>query len=328
MAWSEGSHVEHDDEVDAHEDSEDPRDTTTAITSAGSVSNVPSESGEPSEHGPDSVSVSAHDWRPDHSDTTAAPPSTPLPASTPAEPSGTPPRPAVVSSGPSPAPSPRSRRGEFTVPPPITHHALLDMLADAPSEPSSPASLASLPSCVASMSSLSRVSSPADWDWRHPLSRSVATVDSKEDDEHRHSGSAELVLPTLSLPTTSLHLGLERWDSPGQGTRIALIAGPERTRDILGVLASHRSCVQLPHGEIGILGTPNGHASATPSIQATVVACVPAENIRQRASDAYTALNALLHPSPTPQQQASLEAMVSAYASSKDWVHVAVLLGE
>ena len=260
----------------------------------------------------------------------------------------------AIPQSPSPA---RLSRGQdlspIMPPPPIMQHTLLDMLADAPSEPSSPASLASLPSCVASMSSLSRMSSPADWDWRHPLSRSVATVDSRESrsdngrrghrsgseadpdaDADPHSGSAELVLPTLALPNTSLHLGLERWNTPGQGTRIALVASPERTRDVLGVLAARRPCVQLPRGEVGVLSSTTTSASAgdiashPPVILATILTCLSAEHIRQRANDAYTSLHALLNPSPSREHQAGLESMVAAYASSKDWVHLAVLLGE
>jgi hypothetical protein len=249
----------------------------------------------------------------------------------------------VIPQSPSPA---RSRRngGEIVPPPPIIQHALLDMLADAPSEPSSPASLTSL---VASMSSLSRMSSPTEWDWRHPLSRSVATVDSHSDrdrhsaaEEYPHVGSAELVLPTLALPSTSLHLGLERWNAPGQGTRIALIASPERARDVLGVFAARRPCVQLPRGEVGVLtssatgaslsgaGDVSVTSSLPPTIQATIVPCLTAEHIRERASNAYANLHALLNPSPNRQQQAGLEPMVAAYASSKEWVHLAVLLGE
>ncbi|RSH82529.1 uncharacterized protein EHS24_007509 [Apiotrichum porosum] len=214
------------------------------------------------------------------------------------------------------------QRGERPSPLTPASHALFDMLADAPSEPGSPASLASFPSYVASTSSLSRISSPADWDWRHPLSRSIGAFDSEHEHEHDgqqaadHSGSAELVLPTLALPNTSLHLGLDRHAGPGQGTRVALLAGPEHTRDVLGVLASRRSCVQLPHGEVGVVGEAG--------LEATIVTGLQPSDIQRRAHDAYIGLHALLNPSPTASQQSELEAMVRTYATSKDWIHLAV----
>ncbi|KAL1408725.1 hypothetical protein Q8F55_005538 [Vanrija albida] len=212
----------------------------------------------------------------------------------------------------------------------IPHHALLDALADAPSEPSSPVSNASLPSYTASLSSLSRMSSPADWDWRHPLSSSVTALDLNHDAEYdTHSlaslglgprGSEELVLPTLSLPSTSLHLGLDRWPGAGEGTRVALLASPERTRDVLGALAARRRCVQLGRGEVGIVD----HSGE--GLEATVLSGLSVAELRSRTMAAYHTLNALLHPSLSPLQS-GVGNMVSNYAStSPDWVHLVVAL--
>lgn len=218
-------------------------------------------------------------------------------------------------------------------PPSVSTHTLFDMLADAPSasEPGSPASLDSM--CVTSLSSLSRTSSLLE-DWRHPLSRSDATLDLDSENERRgldalgletrrhatvgQRAGAELVLPTLSLPSTSLHLGLDRWSGPPSGTRIALLASPERTRDVLGALAAKRKCVQLPHGHVGVVN--NGR------LQATVLTGLAASEVRERVDEAYSSLHNLLNPTASGDQQDELKGMVASYASRADWVHLVIPL--
>lgn len=206
---------------------------------------------------------------------------------------------------------------------PVVSHALFDMLQDAPSasEPSSPASLASLPSCTASLSSLSRLSSPADWDQRaqfmRPSAGSAASASSVAGERQ------ELVLPTLALPNTSLHLGLERWAGEGAGTRIALVAPPERTRDILAVIAAKRKCVQLAHGEVGVVArSSTGYGE----LEATIITGLSANDIARRTHDAYALLHSLLNPSPDPEKRREMAKIVTAHSIVADWVHLAFVL--
>ncbi|BEJ12657.1 hypothetical protein CspHIS471_0211170 [Cutaneotrichosporon sp. HIS471] len=227
-----------------------------------------------------------------------------------------PPNPAYpIHSSPNyPIPSPPLARR----PPPLAHN-LFDMLADAPSasEPSSPASLESM--CVTSISSLSRTSSLLD-DWRpydSEAERRGLDALGLETRPISQRGDTELVLPTLSLPSTSLHLGLERWNGEPAGTRVALLAGPERTRDVLGALAARRKCVQLPHGHVGVV--ENGHLAAT------ILTGLKAADVRDRASDAYASLYYLLDSDADTRK---LEAMIANHAAHADWVHLVVPLDD
>lgn len=222
------------------------------------------------------------------------------------------------------APAVLTRERSRSLDKPVVTHALFDMLQDAPSasEPSSPASLASLPSCTASLSSLSRLSSPADWDQHAQFMRpgapgSAASASSVAGERQ------ELVLPTLALPDTSLHLGLERWAGEGAGTRIALVAPPERTRDVLAIIAAKRKCVQLAHGEVGVVArSSTGYGE----LEATIVTGLSANDIARRTHDAYALLHSLLNPSPDPEKRREMAKIVTAHSIVADWVHLAFIL--
>jgi hypothetical protein len=110
-------------------------------------------------------------------------------------------------------------------------------LPEAPSEPSSPASYTSMPSYVASLSSISRTSSPAPLDYGHHA---------------RGAASEELVLPTLSLPSSSLHLSLRKWEGEGRGVRIVLLSNEDKR--LMRALGEREELVDMGRrGEVGVL---------------------------------------------------------------------------
>ena len=123
--------------------------------------------------------------------------------------------------------------------------------------PSSPASFTSLPSYVASLSSMSRTSSPVSG-----VSGPITYHLSPYADSHKHaqaeqglgmsSGSQELVLPTLSLPSTSLHLSLRKWDGGDGIIRIALLGSKEEAQGVIRALGERVEMVETGRG-VGIL---------------------------------------------------------------------------
>lgn len=137
-------------------------------------------------------------------------------------------------------------------------------LREAASEPSSPASYTSMPSYVASISSVSRTSSPA------PLNLGFDTgftgfsgFAGRGMGAGTGTGSEELVLPTLSLPSSSLHLSLRRWEGSGaRGIRVALLGTSEMEKKLVRALGEREDLVDMGRrGEIGVVR--NGKIAAT-----------------------------------------------------------------
>ncbi|KAL7423499.1 hypothetical protein Q5752_001079 [Cryptotrichosporon argae] len=209
--------------------------------------------------------------------------------------------------------------------------------ADLVSEPSSPASFTSLPSYVASLSSLSRTSSPA---WSHPAyspyaaPRHVPEPESEHQndahayghgygDAHRHrpapdslGASNELVLPTLSLPSSSLHLSFPRTEATERGLRVAVVGPADDAKAALRTLSTSENMVDVGHGRVGVVR--DGHMVATFVLGLTV------DEVEQRIQAAYAGLHNLLRPNPGAES-AAIEAMVDAYASRADWIHAVVV---
>ena len=129
-----------------------------------------------------------------------------------------------------------------------------------PSEPSSPASFTSLPSYVASVSSLSRTSSP------------VSGIGFRQSAPHvgvglgqglggEGGGDDDLVLPTLNLPSSSLHVSLKTWNGAVGGIKIALVGGREVVQATLRGLADKVDSVDVGRGTVGVVR--DGHVVAT-----------------------------------------------------------------
>ena len=122
----------------------------------------------------------------------------------------------------------------------LTHHDVDDHLPENPSEPSSPASFTSMPSYVASVSSVSRTSSPLG----------------SAGDFARQVGAAsqDLVLPMLSLPSTSLHMSLRRWEGEFLGIKVVLAGSQEATQKIIRGLGERSELAEMGRkGEVGIV---------------------------------------------------------------------------
>ena len=113
-------------------------------------------------------------------------------------------------------------------------------LVETLSEPSSPNSFTSMPSYVASISSVSRTSSPLGS--ATDFARQV------------NAGSEDLVLPMLSLPSTSLHMSLRRWDGEVGGIKVFVAGSQEATKSFTGRLGERCELAEMGiEGKIGIL---------------------------------------------------------------------------
>lgn len=137
-------------------------------------------------------------------------------------------------------------------------------LREAPSEPSSPASYTSMPSYVASISSVSRTSSPAPLNMGFDTGYTGFTgFTGRGMGAGAGTGSEELVLPTLSLPSSSLHLSLRRWEGSGsRGIRVALLGSSEMEKKLVRALGEREDLVDMGRrGEIGVVR--NGEIAAT-----------------------------------------------------------------
>jgi hypothetical protein len=148
-------------------------------------------------------------------------------------------------------------------------HSIYD-LQDLISEPSSPASYSSLPTYGASISSLSRTSSPIavvdDVVPRRPRWRAgetepeQATVSASQDAKNDQD---DLVLPTLNLPVSSLHLSatsaneldLPSWDGNGvEGIKVILVGSEEHKARVMRALAGKEHLVSLGFGRgVGVV---------------------------------------------------------------------------
>ncbi|ORY35417.1 hypothetical protein BCR39DRAFT_596150 [Naematelia encephala] len=159
------------------------------------------------------------------------------------------------------------------------------------SEPSSPASFTSMPT----VSSMSRTSSPiGDADFRGPEG---------------------LVLPTLSLPSTSLHMSLRRWDGEARGIKVVLLGSTGVVRRSLRELGERLELVELAsRGEVGIVRDGK--------VQIILVTGLGETRVDGKISDAYSALHALLHPSPPRGTNDKIKAVIQAWARREEWVHL------
>lgn len=144
-------------------------------------------------------------------------------------------------------------------------------LSSAPPSPTSLTSMASVPSYVASLSSASRSSSPlglgyggveavetADSDngqsSREGLrghtdegtggSVAAAIAGTRRDRRYERQG-AELVIPELSLPSSSLHLSLRDWDGPVQGVKVVLLGPADLTKRVIRAIGETEECVSV-----------------------------------------------------------------------------------
>jgi len=147
---------------------------------------------------------------------------------------------STYSAGPGLAPSPTIIPSS----PDDTLHPLSheddEPLHEHPSEPSSPASFTSMPSYVASVSSVSRTSSPLG---------SAADFA-----RHVGAGSEDLVLPMLSLPSTSLHMSLRRWEGEMGGNKVVLAGSSAATQKVMRGLGETCELADMGRkGEVGVL---------------------------------------------------------------------------
>ena len=127
---------------------------------------------------------------------------------------------------------------------------------------SSPASFTSLPSYVGSMSSLSRASSPVSGISGAAISRETsysahhrfAGLHEREyeGDEAAGSRSEELVLPTLSLPSSSLHLSLPKWEGEVSGVKVVLLGAMDKAQEAIRALGAKLELVDVGEG-VGIV---------------------------------------------------------------------------
>ncbi|ORX38623.1 hypothetical protein BD324DRAFT_370511 [Kockovaella imperatae] len=205
---------------------------------------------------------------------------------------------------------------------------------DLPSEPSSPASFTSLPSYVGSMSSLSRTSSPISGisgpsinrefsDAVHsripPHYRDSSAESLLQGGEHLGHRSEELVIPMLSLPSSSLHLSLASWHGETNMIKVVLLGEVELAREVIRVLENRVQIVHLDKGGIGIVKNDKVVLSLT--IASSV------EQIRKTIHASYSALSRLLHPHPPKGSEGSVRRMISEHSRRALWVHLILNLG-
>ncbi|WVF72673.1 hypothetical protein IAT40_007491 [Kwoniella sp. CBS 6097] len=198
------------------------------------------------------------------------------------------------------------------------------------SEPSSPASFTSMPSYVASLSSLSRTSSisPFGLDHYHHHHHQGQYYDpSLPPTELMSGGSAELVLPTLALPSESLslHLSLPRWsgtDTEESGLSIVLLGEREIVEKTLRGLRERCEMVEM-RGGVGLVKEGKVVVRINTAFK-------DIEQVQSNVAHSYRSLNRLIHPDLQDEEgqiQSELRRLVEGYASRSDWVHSVICMG-
>lgn len=184
----------------------------------------------------------------------------------------------VLSTSASPSnPHSPSSRSDFDSPPAISDYSTdedQDQDQDH-SAPPSPTSQNSFPSYLASEISMSMPSSPGmgystdpgsitgdkprEGTLRAALERERARSGGKVDDEEDEDGEEEvpdLVIPMLSLPSSSLHLSLRPYGGQVEGLKIALVGDMATSRAFLRALGESEELVDIGKrrgGGIGII---------------------------------------------------------------------------
>lgn len=113
---------------------------------------------------------------------------------------------------------------------------------EGPSVPSSPASIAF--SCIASLSSISRASSPVSGiAYGHPVGLGIG-----------NAGGDDLVLPTMNLPSSSLHMSLPKFQGEVDGIKIGVVGTAASIQELIGSLEAEDGLglVDVGKGLIGV----------------------------------------------------------------------------
>ena len=191
-------------------------------------------------------------------------------------------------------------------------------LRDEGSVPSSPASLTSLPSYLSSLSRasspISGVSAPAS----SPRGQRQYSPSSGENDSRNSGIPEDLVLPTLNLPSSSLHLSLEKWEGPFEGIRVALLGGTDSTRALMRALREKANLVELDGGLVG-LKTEMTDLSGEPEVCVAIFVCDDVETVRKHLSR-WCTIDLTRAADPTKSRPGIFETQLVAQSSPAERV--------